>query len=100
MNVKDTTGIQASVQVRRETGTAKAPEGGTAAATVQEHATEAALTVDAARRLAGQQRATRLKEIEAAVRSGNYVPNAAQIASQILASAELDARLRVLLSIP
>jgi len=56
-----------------------------------------ALTVDGARRSAHAQRAVRLREVEASVRSGSYSPDAAQIAQKILASAELDARLQTLL---
>lgn len=58
------------------------------------------LTVDAAKRVATQQRAARLEQLEAAIRSGHYVPNASQIANQILATAELDAKLRVMLTLP
>jgi len=41
-------------------------------------------------------RAARLRSIEAAVRSGAYHPSPGRIADEILAAAEIDARLRAL----
>ena len=41
-------------------------------------------------------RASRLRDIEVAVRSGAYKPDPSQVAEEILAAAEVDARLRAL----
>lgn len=50
--------------------------------------------VEVAARAASSERATRLKELEAAVRQGNYKPDAGRIAERILEDAEITARLR------
>ncbi len=57
-------------------------------------ARHAAEMVSAARMQAGEARVARLKQIETTVRAGHYRPSASRIADQILAAAELDARLR------
>lgn len=41
-------------------------------------------------------RSSRLREIEAAVRSGTYRPSASRVAEEILSAAELDARIRAM----
>lgn len=46
---------------------------------------------------AGTARAAQLQALEAAIRNGNYRPSAQQLAEKLLQSAELEARLRVLL---
>jgi flagellar biosynthesis anti-sigma factor FlgM len=43
-------------------------------------------------------RASKLEQIEAAVAKGSYRPDAGRIADQILAAAEIDARLRAMMS--
>ena len=48
--------------------------------------------------LAMSERTLRLDSLAQAVRSGNYRPSSGQLAEQILASAELDARLASLFS--
>jgi hypothetical protein len=58
----------------------------------------AAALVRAAAAGAGASRSARLAQIEAGVRNGSYRPTASQIAEQLLSSAELDARLQVMLS--
>jgi anti-sigma28 factor (negative regulator of flagellin synthesis) len=68
--------------------------------TMEAPASRKELTIQAARQAAGQRRAARLEEIKAQLNSGSYQPSASEIASRILASAELDARLRVVLTFP
>jgi hypothetical protein len=62
-----------------------------------ERGPSAAAIASAASRASGT-RAARLRELEAAVKSGNYRPDASQIADQILDAADVDARLRALLN--
>ena len=50
-------------------------------------------TVVSATKMAASERALRLQSLTQQVRSGNYRPNVSQLADQILAQAELDARL-------
>ena len=50
-----------------------------------------------AKQAQGSDRPTRLERIEAAVRSGTFLPNAARVAEQILADAEIEARLQAML---
>lgn len=54
--------------------------------------------VQIARARAGGARASRLSQIEAAVRGGHYRPDPGLIAEQILSAAEIDAKLQALLS--
>jgi anti-sigma28 factor (negative regulator of flagellin synthesis) len=54
--------------------------------------------VEVARSNATGARAARLRDIENAVRSGSYKPSASRVAEEILAAAELDAKLRALLT--
>lgn len=63
-----------------------------------EKAQELEAAVAAVRSDVGSGRAAKLQEIAAAVKGGTYRPNANRIAEQILQSAELDARLRAMLS--
>lgn len=56
---------------------------------------EAAVAV--ANRAAGGRRAARAERLEAQVRSGSYRPDAGRVAEQILADAEVDARISALL---
>ena len=49
--------------------------------------------VASATKMAASERALRLQALTQQVRSGNYHPNVSQLADQILAQAELDARL-------
>ena len=49
------------------------------------------------RQAAGTNRSVRLQELEAAIRSGAYQPDAGRIAEQILDAATLDARLEAML---
>lgn len=53
--------------------------------------------LDTAKASAGMSRTGRLREIEQAVKSGRYQPNAQAIANQILDDAELNARLQAML---
>lgn len=58
---------------------------------------EAEATIAAAKKAAGGKRAARLERLEAEVRSGGYRPDPGRVAEQILADAEIDARLTALL---
>lgn len=58
---------------------------------------EAEAKVAVARAAAGNQRAARMEKLEAEVRSGTFRPDASRVAAQILADAEIDARLAALL---
>jgi anti-sigma28 factor (negative regulator of flagellin synthesis) len=54
---------------------------------------EVRASVEAGVTMAASERSERLHHLTQAVRSGTYRPNASQLAEQILAEAELDARL-------
>jgi negative regulator of flagellin synthesis FlgM len=56
---------------------------------------EAAVAV--ANKASGGRRAARAERLEAEVRSGSYRPDAGRVAEQILADAEIDARMSALL---
>lgn len=58
---------------------------------------EAEAAVAAAHRAAGGRRAARAERLEAEVRSGAYRPDAGRVAEQLLADAEIDARISALL---
>ena len=106
MNIKNlpaVSPIQAKPAAKTGTDKAvtdKAVRDKSTAAHQAEEASTTRLTIEAARRVATQQRSVRLEQLEGAIRSGHYVPNASQIANQLLASAELDAKLRVMLAMP
>lgn len=51
---------------------------------------------EVAKEVASSSRVSRLADIEAAVRSGNYRPDAQRIAEQLLRSAEVSARLQAM----
>ncbi|MBC8133794.1 MAG: flagellar biosynthesis anti-sigma factor FlgM [Deltaproteobacteria bacterium] len=53
--------------------------------------------VAAAHRAAGGRRGARAEKLEAEVRAGTYRPDAGRVAEQILADAEIDARIASLL---
>ena len=55
-------------------------------------------SVGAARHAASANRASRLKDIEQQVRAGNFKPNPSRVAEEILQDAEIDAKLRQLIS--
>ncbi len=58
---------------------------------------EAEAAIATARGAAGGRRAARLDRLEAEVRSGSFRPDAGRVAAQILADAEVDARITALL---
>lgn len=62
-----------------------------------EEAREAERIIASARLSTGVARAARLKELESAIRSGNYQPDASRLAEQLLSQAEVDARIRAIL---
>ncbi len=51
-----------------------------------------------AKQAVNEDRDVRLKRLEAAVKEGSYRPSAAKVAEEILVQAELDAKLRTLLT--
>jgi negative regulator of flagellin synthesis FlgM len=55
-------------------------------------------SVPSARRSAGSDRAGRLQQLEASVRSGSYAPDPSRVAEQILSDAEVDARIQAMIS--
>lgn len=63
-----------------------------------DQAREVLRQVETARMSAGGARSARLRDIESAVRSGSYRPNPSRVAEEILAAAEIDARIRATLS--
>jgi anti-sigma28 factor (negative regulator of flagellin synthesis) len=58
---------------------------------------EAEASIAVARKAATGKQAARLERLEAEVRSGGYRPDAGRVAEQILADAEIDARMAALL---
>ena len=64
--------------------------------TLDDHA-KVETAVAAARAATGQERAMRLVELEAKVKSGGYTPDASRIADRILEDAALEARMRSML---
>jgi negative regulator of flagellin synthesis FlgM len=55
-------------------------------------------SVAAARRSTGTDRASRMQQLEASVRSGTYAPDPGRVAEQLLSDAEVDARLQSMMS--
>jgi anti-sigma28 factor (negative regulator of flagellin synthesis) len=58
---------------------------------------EAASAAAVARQAAGGRRAARAEQLEAEVRSGGYHPDPTRVAEQILADAEVDARISAMM---
>jgi len=58
---------------------------------------EAEASIAVAKKAAGGKRAARLERLEAEVRSGGYRPDPGRVAEQILADAEVDARMTAML---
>jgi negative regulator of flagellin synthesis FlgM len=61
-------------------------------------AARVAQAVNVAQQVTGGDRAGRLQELEAAIKSGTYQPDAGRIAEQILDAAQVDAKLEALLA--
>lgn len=57
----------------------------------------AQIVADASSRASGS-RVVRLRELEAAIKSGGYRPDPSQVADEILDAADIDARLRAMLN--
>lgn len=96
MKVNDVKGV-GGVE-RAKGGESPAPQVGGARDRVStDGSREVSEAVFAAKAARGDDRATRVERIEAAVRSGTFLPNAARVAEQILADAEIEARLRAML---
>ena len=65
---------------------------------VSVHATkEAEASIATAHRAAGGRRVARLERLEAEVRAGSFRPDPGRVAAQILADAEVDARIAAML---
>jgi len=98
MKVND---IKPALGVDRIKGTqAPSPEVGAAKdrVTVGGEAREIEAAVAAAKQAAGgNARAARLERLEAQVRAGGYRPDPSRMAEQILADAEIDARLQAMI---
>jgi anti-sigma28 factor (negative regulator of flagellin synthesis) len=58
---------------------------------------QSATAVATTRSAAGSRHAARLQQLESQVRSGGYRPDPSRVAEQILADAEVDARLQAML---
>jgi anti-sigma28 factor (negative regulator of flagellin synthesis) len=95
MKVRETKDIQ-SIE-RAGAAPTEAPVRRAADKVTVEEARPATEMVTAARAHATAGRAARLRELEAALKSGHYRPDAQRIADQILSSAEVDARLRAMM---
>jgi anti-sigma28 factor (negative regulator of flagellin synthesis) len=77
---------------------AQAPEAGGPKDRVSVEATkEAEASIAVARKAASGKRAARLERLEVEVRSGGYRPDPGRVAEQIVADAEIDARMAALL---
>jgi anti-sigma28 factor (negative regulator of flagellin synthesis) len=63
----------------------------------KEAASASASAVSVAQQAAGGRRTARAEQLEAEVRSGGYRPDPGRVAEQILADAEIDARISALL---
>ncbi len=84
----------AKVEANKAVDTAKAAEAATRATVADKVTVAQPSVVDEARKAASTERATRIKELEAAVRQGTYKPDAGRIAERILEEAEITARMR------
>ena len=96
-DVKATTGVDrvkaAEAPATTGTGTAGNPQDRVSVDAVRE--VEGAVV--AAKASAGGGRAAQLQRLETQVRSGGYQPDPSRVAEQILADAEIDARLQAML---
>jgi anti-sigma28 factor (negative regulator of flagellin synthesis) len=96
MKVRETKELQG---IERVPPAAAEPQGHRALDKVTvENVRPAAELVTAARQHATATRSARLHELEGALRAGRYQPDAQRLADQILSAAEIDARLRAMLT--
>jgi negative regulator of flagellin synthesis FlgM len=84
----------AKLEAGKAVDTAKATEASARAVVADKVTVAQPSVVDEARKAASTERATRIKELEAAVRQGTYKPDAGRIAERILEEAEITARMR------
>lgn len=97
MKVKDTSEVR-RVDANRSPDTKKTEQGPRLADKVSTEATaQVSAAADAARSAASSNRAIRLENIEAAIRSGTFKPDATRIAQRILDEAEVTAQLQAIL---
>ena len=96
MEVKNTNNINRIREKTEPTTPKKAPSEGSSTPSVAQKSAKVDVGVSQALSHAKTSRADRLRNIEAAVRDGSYRPDAEKIAEQILADAELAARLKTL----
>jgi anti-sigma28 factor (negative regulator of flagellin synthesis) len=96
MKVTDVKSVVGPERVKPAEG--QAPElGGPKDRVSVEASKEAEATIAVARKAASGKRAARLERLEVEVRSGGYRPDPGRVAEQILADAEIDARMVALL---
>jgi negative regulator of flagellin synthesis FlgM len=97
MKISDTNAL-GPVAVTPRQDAKPAPAKGPADTVSSGAAEKLAMAVAVARQSTGISRTARLQELEAAIKSGTYQPDAGRIAQQILDAAQLDARLEALLT--
>ena len=90
---KPANAVERVVPGQTTTSDAAAPKDRVSVEAVREVETAVAV----ARRSAGGARAARLERLETAVRSGTFRPDPSRVAEQILADAEIDAKLQAIL---
>ena len=96
MKVTDVKGMDGVPRVKAPEDAA--PEVKTPKDRVSVHAKDdAAAAAAVARQAAGGRRVARAEQLEAEVRSGGYHPDPGRVAEQILADAEIDARISALM---
>jgi anti-sigma28 factor (negative regulator of flagellin synthesis) len=93
MNINDTKGIESVGRLGGPQTAHPAPVEAKRDRVTVEVGQEAAKVAAASPRPAVMNRAARLHELEAAIKSGRYHPDAGQLANDLLESAEIDARL-------
>jgi hypothetical protein len=93
---KDINGVDRP-QVPKEGRTPAATEERPAADRVTLEAPQVAEALSTARQRTSASRATRLKELETALKGGAYRPDVGQLAEKLLSAAEVDARLRAMM---
>lgn len=94
-NDKPVTQVDRTPAVEGASGQAQRAEAKPDRVSVEQTRTAAEMAQNA-KKAVNEDREARLKRLEAAVKGGSYRPNPSKVAEEILAQAELDARLRAL----
>ncbi|MDX2022241.1 MAG: flagellar biosynthesis anti-sigma factor FlgM [Deltaproteobacteria bacterium] len=94
-NDKPVTQVDRTPAVEAAAGQAQRAEAKPDRVSVEQTRTAAEMAQNA-KKAVNEDREARLKRLEAAVKGGSYRPNPSKVAEEILAQAELDARLRAL----